>query len=65
MHLAVTERVDEIWQLVEQDRHGICQEIPDALSINHMTDCNNLKRTDYKKKLETVEKMAETQYALL
>jgi len=32
-----TEKVDEILQLVEQDRHVSCQEIANALRINHVT----------------------------
>ena len=48
----VTEKVDEILQLVEQDRHVSCQEIANALRINHVTVWNHLKKADYAKKLD-------------
>ncbi|CAH2103465.1 unnamed protein product [Euphydryas editha] len=48
----VTEKVDEILQLMEQDRHASCQEIAEALNINHMTVWNHLKRAGYEKKLD-------------
>ncbi|CAH2092000.1 unnamed protein product [Euphydryas editha] len=48
----VTEKVDEILQLMEQDRHVSCQEIAEALNINHMTVWNHLKRAGYEKKLD-------------
>jgi len=48
----VTEKVDEILQLVEQDRHMSCQEIANALRINHVTVWNHLKKAGYAKKLD-------------
>lgn len=48
----VTEKVDEILQLVKQDRHVSCQEIANALRINHMTVWNHLKKAGYAKKLD-------------
>jgi len=54
MHLVfrpITEKVGEILQLVEQDWHASCQEIAEALNINHMTAWNHLKKANYKKKL--------------
>jgi len=48
----ITEKVSEILQLVEQNRHASCQEIAEALNINHMTVWNHLKRPNYKKKLD-------------
>ncbi|XP_035227797.1 histone-lysine N-methyltransferase SETMAR-like [Stegodyphus dumicola] len=47
----VTEKVDEILQLVKQDRHVSCQEITEVLNIHHMTVWNYLKRARYKEKL--------------
>ncbi|EGI68939.1 Histone-lysine N-methyltransferase SETMAR, partial [Acromyrmex echinatior] len=49
---SVTEKVDEILQLVEQDRHVSCQEIINALRINHVTVWNDLKKAGYAKKLD-------------
>lgn len=49
---SVTEKVDEILKLVEQDRHGTCREIADALNINHMTVWNHLKKAGYTKNLD-------------
>lgn len=46
----VTEKVDEISQLMEQDRHASCQEMAEALNINHMT--HYLKSAGYKKKFD-------------
>ena len=46
----ITEKVGEILQLVEQDRHARCQEITKALNINHMTVWNYLKKSNYKNK---------------
>ena len=43
---------DEILQLVEQDRHVNCQEIANALRINHVTIWNHLKKAGYAKKLD-------------
>ena len=37
----ITEKVGEILQLVEQDRHASCQEIAEALNIKHMTVWNH------------------------
>ncbi|XP_011069255.1 PREDICTED: histone-lysine N-methyltransferase SETMAR-like [Acromyrmex echinatior] len=48
----VIEKVDEILQLVKQDRHVSCQEIANALRINHMTVWSHLKKTGYAKKLD-------------
>ena len=48
----VTEKVDEILQLVKQDRHVSYQEIANALRINHMTVWNHLKKAGYAKKLD-------------
>jgi len=48
----ITENVGEILQLVEQDLHASCQEISEALNINHMTVWNHLKKVNYKKKLD-------------
>jgi len=48
----ITEKVGEILQLVEQDRHASCKEISEALNINHMTVWNHLKKANYKKKLD-------------
>ena len=47
----ITERVGEILQLVEQDRHASCQEITEALNINHMTVWNHLKKQTTKRSL--------------
>ncbi|KAG5305532.1 SETMR methyltransferase, partial [Acromyrmex insinuator] len=47
----VTEKVDEILQLVKQDRHVSCQGIANALRIN-MTVWNHLKKAGYAKKLD-------------
>ena len=47
----VTEKVDEIVQLIEQD-HVSCQEIANALRINHVTVWNHLKKAGYAKKLD-------------
>jgi len=46
----VTEKIDEILQLVEQDRYVSCQEIANALRINHVTVRNHLKKAGYAKK---------------
>lgn len=59
MYLVVAEKADEILQVLEQDRHACCQEIAEALTINHITLGNHLKRAGYKKKLEIAEKAAE------
>ena len=48
----VTEKIDEILQLVEQDRHVSCQKIANALRINHVTIWNHLKKIGYAKKLD-------------
>jgi len=40
----VTEKIDEILQLTEQDRHVSCQEIANTLRINHVTVWNHLKK---------------------
>ncbi|EGI70944.1 Histone-lysine N-methyltransferase SETMAR, partial [Acromyrmex echinatior] len=48
----VTEKVDEILQLVKQDRHVSCQEVANALRINYMTVWNHLKKAGYAKKLD-------------
>ncbi|XP_011052820.1 PREDICTED: histone-lysine N-methyltransferase SETMAR-like, partial [Acromyrmex echinatior] len=48
----VIEKVDEILQLVKQDWHVSCQEIANALRINHMTVWNHLKKAGYAKKLD-------------
>ena len=48
----ITEKVGEILQLVEQDWHASCQEIAEALNINHMTVClESFEKANYKKKL--------------
>jgi len=39
-------------QLIEQDRHVSCQEIANALRINHATVWNHLKKAGYAKKLD-------------
>ena len=50
----ITERVSEILQLVEQDRHASCQEIAETRNINHMTVWIHLKKANYKKKLDVL-----------
>ena len=43
----ITEKVGKILQLVEKDRHASCQEIAEAININHMTVWNHLKKANY------------------
>ena len=50
----VTEKVKEILQLVDQNHHVSCQEIAEALNINHMKVWNHLKRAGYQKKLNVL-----------
>ncbi|XP_035233552.1 histone-lysine N-methyltransferase SETMAR-like [Stegodyphus dumicola] len=48
---SVTENVDEILLLVEQNWHTSCQEIAEAHNINQMIVWDHLKRADYRKNL--------------
>jgi len=50
----ITDKVDEILQLIEQDRHVSCQEIVNALElrINHVIVWNHLKKAGYAKKFD-------------
>ena len=48
----LTEKTDEILQLIATDRHASCQDIADALGINHKTVWNHLKKAGYRKKLD-------------
>ncbi|KAG5318567.1 SETMR methyltransferase, partial [Acromyrmex heyeri] len=50
----VTKKVDEILQLVEQDRHVSCQEIANALRINHVTQLDRLQEAIKEKRPELV-----------
>ena len=45
-----TEKADEILQLITINRHASCEDIADALGINHQTVCNYLKKAGYTKK---------------
>lgn len=48
----LTENADQILDMIEIDRHASCQNIADALGINHQTVWNHLKRAGYSKKLD-------------
>ena len=48
----LTEKADEILQLVTIDRHVSCQNIADVLGIKHQTVWNHLKKSGYTKKLD-------------
>ncbi|KIH49852.1 hypothetical protein ANCDUO_20072 [Ancylostoma duodenale] len=48
----VAEKVGEILQLVEQDRHASCREMVEEPNMNLMTVSNHLKGAGYKKKLD-------------
>lgn len=61
----VTEKANEILQMVEEDRHASCQEIAEALNINHMTVWNHLKKAGYEKKLDVWVPHALTQRNLI
>ena len=45
----LTEKADEILQLIAIDRHASCQDITDALGTNHQMVWNHLKRLDIQK----------------
>lgn len=61
----ITEKADEILQMVEENRHASCQEIAEALNINHMTVWNHLKKAGYEKKLDVWVPHALTQRNLI
>ena len=49
---SLTEKADEILQLIAIDRHASCSDIADALGINHQTVWNHFKKAGYTKKLD-------------
>ena len=48
----ITEKVDEIMEIIEQDRHISSYEIGKQLNIDHKTVLNHLQKAGYKKKLD-------------
>ena len=48
----LTQKADKTLQLNAIDRHASCQDIADALGINHQTVWNHLKNAGYAKKLD-------------
>ncbi|XP_014602089.1 PREDICTED: histone-lysine N-methyltransferase SETMAR-like isoform X2 [Polistes canadensis] len=48
----ITEKVDEILEKVEQDRHISSHDIGKELNIDHKTVLNHLEKAGYKKKLD-------------
>lgn len=48
----VTEKVNQILQMVEQDKHISCIDIGMKLGINKTTVLNHLRKAGYKKKLD-------------
>ncbi len=48
----IVEKVDEIMEKIDQDRHISCHDIAKALNIHHQTVLNHLKKAGYKKKLD-------------
>ena len=46
----LTEKADKILQLIAIYRHASCQDITEALGINHKTVWNHLKKAGYTKK---------------
>ncbi|XP_020298171.1 histone-lysine N-methyltransferase SETMAR-like, partial [Pseudomyrmex gracilis] len=48
----ITEKVDEIMKIIEQDRHISSHEIGKQLNIDHKTVLNHLQNAGYKKNLD-------------
>lgn len=48
----LTEKADEILELIEIDRHATCEDIADALCIDSKTVWNHLKKANFSKTLD-------------